>query len=276
MTHAWRRRRRRAAAQSALQRAVRAVPRRAVALLALTLLIAGLAAGGWYVFLRDDPPGPPRAVIIDQLAATNPNPVFIQTTTKMLEADGYRVDYVPSSAVTVDFYRSLPTHGYTFIVVRSHSYGFRNTVDPVTGAPGMLKQVGLFTTEPYNVATHVNEQLQHDVDAGTYNGASVRDFGIAPSFVTDVMHGHFDHATLLLMGCDGLSSDTLARAFMARGVSEFIGWDNQVTASFTDDAMGRVLHALLVDHTPAPQAVHTIAAQVGADPVYGGRLRSLP
>jgi hypothetical protein len=251
--------------------------RRRAALIAATtgvlLVVVGLGLA-WLV--RGGAPGRPRAVIVDQLASTNPNPAFVERATKMLLDAGYRVDYVPPEDVTVNYYRDLPSRGYTFIIIRSHSYGVRQYYDPLTGAAHTLQQGGLFTDEPYNDETHVAEQSQHDLDAGTYNGAPGRTFGIAPSFIVSDMHGHFHHATMLVMGCDSLSTHVLAQAFVGRGVDRFIGWDNQVTAEHTDAAMRELLELLLVDHEAPIPAVAQESVKAGPDPVYGGKLATYP
>ncbi len=238
--------------------------------------VALAAAGGFFAYGHRGGGGPPRAVIIDQLASTDPNPAFVREATHLLEGAGYRVDYVPAKDVTVDFYRDLPLHGYRFLLLRSHSYGNRGFRDPVTGALRALRQVGLFTTEPYTTTAHVELQARSVVDVGLYNGAPGPTFGIAPGFVTADMRGRFDGATLLLMGCDGLSTPTLASAFQARGVRRFIGWDSDVTAQHTDAATMALLRALLVEHQSAVAAVAKVAASAGPDPVYGGRLRLFP
>ncbi len=62
-----------------------------------------------------------KAAIIDQLYDLQPNPAFIEQTTQYLQDYGFEVDLYQGDAVTVDFYRKLPTYGYKLIIFRVHS-----------------------------------------------------------------------------------------------------------------------------------------------------------
>jgi len=230
--------------------------------------------------------GPPRAVIIDQLSFTDPNPAFIDQATTMLGAAGYEVDYVPPEEVTVEFYRDLPRRSYDFIVVRSHSTLKRVRRTPVlaaTGAP-MVGQaeatdfvVGLFTNETYSRTTHLDEQRARQLGFMSYPGSPERGrfFGFWPEFVQGEMNGNFDGATFVLMGCGGLSTTGMAQALVDRGVSRLISWDKLVTAAHTDRATERLLKHLL-DGRDAGDAAAMTMAEVGPDPAFDARLLAYP
>src|SRR3990170_2190047 len=66
-----------------------------VALLAIVVPVAALAGFLLLAPGTDKTPDTPRAVIVDQLGLTFPNPGFVQRATGLLEQAGYQVDYVP-------------------------------------------------------------------------------------------------------------------------------------------------------------------------------------
>lgn len=244
----------------------------------ITVLVAALALGGItaaVVLIQGGgaaPDGPPRAVIVDQLSLTDPNPAFVETATALLTAGGYEVEVVPYEQVTVDFYRDLPKRGYDFIILRSHAYGQRIAVDKITGRRRALAQVGLTTAERYRDDRYIDEQRAHQIDVSYYGEGEARYFGIAAGFVAARMKGDFDGATVLLMGCDGLSSEGMAKALQARGAGAFVSWDERVTAAHIDTATERLLTLMFRDGATLADAVAQTTDEVGADPTYGGRL----
>jgi hypothetical protein len=223
----------------------------------------------------DDGPSGPRAVIIDQLAHTDANPDFAKDATSVLESAGYRVDYYPSAAITVEFYRELPSRGYSFVLLRSHSTNFLTRPDENNpGETVVDKSVMLFTTEPYTVFAHGDEQRDRQIAVGSYpdHPDAGRYFLIQPEFVASRMHGHFKDATVVLMGCGGLSTPDLAEAFKGRGAKEFISWDASVTAAHTDEATRSLLGHLVRDGLTPDEAVAKTMEDVGPDPAFGARL----
>lgn len=202
----------------------------------------------------------------------------------MLTEAGYDVDYVPPDQVTVAFYRDLPRRGYNVIVVRSHSSQLRHRPassvvrDPAVAAPMITElAVGMFTNEPDSFTEYVDEQRAQQLSIVSYPGFPERGsyFGITIEFVQEAMRGNFDGATFVLMGCGGLSSTGMAQAFVDRGVSDFISWDDAVTAAHTDLATERLLKHLL-DGSDAAVAVEDTMAEVGVDPAFNSRLLTFP
>ncbi len=226
----------------------------------------------------DGAAGPPRAVIVDQLALTNPNPEFVNEAGLRLQAAGYAVDYYRSYEVTVDFYRDLPKRGYKLIVIRSHASQQIFERDPATGGAVEHAGVALFTNEPYSQFTHEDDQRGYRLGVGSYPQLGITDkyFLIGPEFVRSSMRGTFKDATIVLMGCGGLSTPDMARAFEERGVRQFISWDTLVTAAHTDAATQELLGHLVSDRLPPAEAVAQTMAAVGPDPSYGSRLLVYP
>ena len=246
-----------------------------VVALAASLAVA-VAIATFALWPRDGAPSLPRAVIVDQLAQTDPNPDFIANAARQLEAAGYHVDYYAPNEVTVDFYRSLPGLGYAFIILRSHASDQTYLFDGQT--VDQRASVGVFTNEPYSTATHLDDQraLRLTVDSYTDRNIAEKYFGITPAFIEHSVRGRFNGAIVLLMGCAGLKATDLAQAFISRGVANFIGWDGAVTANHTDAGAEKLLENLFGQHLDLQSAVARTGEQIGPDPAFGGRLLSYP
>ncbi len=248
----------------------------ATAGLAFTLAVAAIACGSSG---SDSDSGPPRAVIVDQLALTQPNPDFAEAATKTLEQAGYTVDYYPGEEVTVDFYRSLPTLGYDLVILRAHS--------------GLIQEEGreqdafLFTSEPYGQTKHLKEQEARRLIVGAYRtdypedgSIELRDlpryFGVPAEFIESSMEGSFDGATVIVMGCSGLASDSLAQALVERGAKDVVSWDGLVSAEHTDTVTERLLELVVLNGLSIEEAVEQARAELGPDPSFGSDLLSYP
>lgn len=258
--------------------------RRTVAV-AIAVAIAILAAAVSTFFFGSWPggqSGPQRAAIVDQLSLTTPNPDFVATTTAMLEGAGYQVDYYLGEEVTVDFYRNLPTLDYDVLVLRVHS-GLIEDDD------GQLNQGAafLFTSERYDQQKYLEEQRARRLIVATYLGRydlesplagrlEYFQFGIPSDFIKSSMKGRFNDATVILMGCNGLTSGTMAEAFVERGAETVVSWDGLVSAPHTDVATERLLEHLVVENHTAREAVTRTMAEFGPDPWYDSKLLSYP
>jgi hypothetical protein len=181
---------------------------------------------------------------------------------------------LPGEEVTVDFYRTLPTHDYDLIILRVHS-GIAEETDLTTGETTKREYVSLFTGEPYSRDKYPEEPIGRLGKATYYEGAPPL-FGIGPDFITHSMRGSFDKTLIVLMGCDGLRSQRTAQAFLDKGASAFVSWSKAVSASHTDAATERLLEKLVIDGLPVRDAVAQTSAELGPDPSYGAELRVLP
>jgi hypothetical protein len=246
--------------------------RRVVPLTAAALLLFVAAAGAGYL-LRDDgneDSSGPSAVILDQLSLSQPNPAFSEEAAARLEAAGYEVDYVSGEEVTVELFRRLPSYDYDIVLLRTHA-GRRVQDGELT------EYAHLFTGEAYTPSRHIDEQRDGHLRVVAYDeGAIARGetfFGITETFISDSMEGAFGGTTVVLMGCDVLRATALADAFIERGASTVIGWDDQVSAPHTDAATLALLDRM-IEGAPAADAARDIAAAVGPDPYYGAELVS--
>lgn len=223
----------------------------------IMLAIGGL---GWALLRSDLVAHPtPQAAIIDQVGLTHPNQEFVALASAMLETAGYRVDVYSGDEITVKFYKDLATHGYHLIVFRTHS----SDVDP-TG------EIGLFTSELYREDRWVMEQLRGRLAYGhTIPDASGPDyFAIVAAFIKEEMRGRFDDTLLIIGGCKIMASSQLAEAFLDRGASAVVGWDDTVDLAHNDRAILRLLLAIMGEKMSLEEAVRRTTMDVGPDPAY--------
>jgi hypothetical protein len=97
-----------------------------------------------------------------------------------------------------------------------------------------------------------------------------------PGFIKSSMQGDFADTTIVIMGCDGLKSDTVAEAFVEKGAKAVVAWDGLVSSGHTDAATERLLQHLLIDGLTLPEAVAQTMAELGPDPSYDSVLRLYP
>jgi len=211
----------------------------------------------------------PRAAIVDQLGLTQPNPTFVDTVTGMLEQAGYAVDYYPGEEVTVEFYRSFPAEPYDLLIYRVHSALGREDGRPADW-------VTLFTADPYRESWYVDEQEERRLSKVSYYEDGPPYFGIMPEFVRSSMNGNLQDSTVLLMGCDGLATESIAAALVEKGAKAVVSWNGLVSGAHTDAATEQLLRHLVTEKLPLSEAVDKTAAEVGPDPAYGSVLRLYP
>jgi cell division protein FtsB len=213
-----------------------------------------------------------KAAIVDQLSLTFPNQTFIETATNTLKQAGYAVDYYPGEKVTVEFYRNLPTHGYSIIILRTHS-----SASGLGGTQRVEIPVVLFTSELYSNTKYVYEQLANQVVQVSYNVPEPPYyFAIDPSFVTSSTTGKFQNTLVIMMGCEGLDNTFMAEAFVEKGAKVYVGWNQPVSASHTDTATTQLLQHFLVEKLTLKQSVQETFKEVGFDPIYKSLLIYYP
>jgi hypothetical protein len=188
-----------------------------------------------------------NAVIIDQAALTSPNPPLIASIKNMVRNSGYETDHYQAEEVTVNLYRSLPKHNYRLIIIRTHS------------------GVGVICTgEKYEETKYVSEQLTGQLERVFLSGGSY--FAITTSFIL-TLNGRFKDSVVLMMGCAGLSSVSIAEAFISKGAKVYISWKQSVSTIYNDDATMILLTALLAEEKTIEQAVTETMTQMGSYPV---------
>ena len=253
-----------------------------IAILVAAAIIIPIVVFTFLTFYRSDetgqqPPTPPiadssggpRAAIVDHLGLTQPNPAFAETATELLEQAGYAVDYFPGEEVTVEFYRHLPTWGHELVILRVHS-----ALGRVGDRPA--DWVTLFTSDPYDKTSYRKDQTKQRLSKVSYYKDGPEYFGVMPGFIKSSIKSDFQGATIIIMGCDGLRSDTMAEAFVERGAEAVVAWDGLVSSEHTDAATERLLQHLLVDGLTLQEAVTQTMAEVGPDPSYESALLLYP
>ncbi|MEX0785112.1 MAG: hypothetical protein WD939_00600, partial [Dehalococcoidia bacterium] len=118
-------------------------------------------------------------------------------------------------------------------------------------------------------------QAKNNLVIARYTRGGEPYFGIAAGFIRDG-GADYDGARIIMMGCEGLLTDSTAEAFIDRGAEAYISWDETVSATHTDAATSRLLQHLLVDELPVSEAVARTMADVGPDPSYGSSLAVYP
>ena len=211
----------------------------------------------------------PRAAIVDHLSLTQPNPAFTEAATDLLEQAGYTVDYFPGEQVTVEFYRNLPAWDHELIILRVHS-----ALGRVGDRPA--DWVTLFTSDSYDKTSYRKDQTKQRLSKVSYYEGGPEYFGIMPGFIKSSMKGEFQGTTIIIMGCDGLRSDSMAEAFVEKGAKAVVAWDGLVSPQHTDAAIERLLQYLLKDKLTLQEAVTQTMAEVGPDPSYESVLRLYP
>lgn len=210
-----------------------------------------------------------KAAIIDHLSLSCPNKTFVQTATDILEQSGYTVDYYPSKRVTVEFYRSLPTHGYKLIILRVHSALNEKNEPPLA----------LFTSDTFSEMKYVSALLDDRLKLVSFLPRKPDDpkyYGIPPKFVHLNMKGRFQETIVIAMGCDGLTHTYMAEAFIYRGAKTYISWKGIVTSSRTDHATIQLLRCLVIEKLTIKKAVTETMEEVGRDPVDNNQLLYYP
>lgn len=225
-----------------------------------------------------NPPSPPpepslsKAAIVDQTALSQPNPELTETALAYLTEAGFEVDVFEGEEITVEFFRTLPTRGYHLIVFRTHS-----TNDFLEPAPPG-EPVYLYTGERHDKYRYTYEQVTQQIMAGQvlYEEESPQLFIIGPGFVRQSMEGRFDGTTILIGGCDSLSTTELAEALVERGASTVVGWSGLVDLAHNDETILYLLRLLTVERVPLGLAVTRTVLEIGPDPAYKSVLTYYP
>ena len=237
---------------------------------ATAILITGLA---WLtVFTSCSAPSPEsetKAAIVDQLGAHFPNQVLIEQMTDIIREYGLKVDVYSGDNVTVDLYRKLPALGYKLIVFRVHS-GLLG-VDPK-----VINRTWLYTNEPYSKTGHLIEQLDEQVTYARTCEDTPWCFAVSAEFIRESAEGQFDDTAIIMMGCDGLHFDDVARAFTDKGASIYIAWDASVMLNYVDNATLVLIKKLCSDGITVKEAVVQTMNEQGRDPNYGSVLGCYP
>ncbi len=198
-----------------------------------------------------------KAAIVDHLSLSTPNQSFIEKASTILRQAGYTVDYYSGEEVTVEFYRNLPTYGYSLVILRVHS------------ARGDTS-LSLFTSEQYSTRRYVYEQLDEQITAVGFTPYTEGDplyFGIGPRFIKLSMKGRFQNTLIVMMGCFGLTYSEMAESFTQKGAKVYISWSGDVLGIRNDPAIACLLQHLILEKQTVEKAVADTEKAFGPSPL---------
>jgi len=209
-----------------------------------------------------------QAVLIDQLSMTIPNKAFYWTTQSLLNKCSMQVWFNEGVFNTIGFFRKLPLYNYKIIILRVHSA--RN---PET------ETLAIFTGEKWSDSKASWDYLT-DIMNGRIAKVRVKEnstayFGITPAFIKN-MNGDFKDAVIIMMGCEGLTNENMAKAFIEKGAKVYISWTGPVSSEHTDAATLNLLQHLFVERKTVKGAVTATNNEIGKDPVYRSELAWYP
>jgi hypothetical protein len=213
-----------------------------------------------------------RAAIIDQLYLREPNPAFIAQAKQELQNYGFTVDVWQGAAITVDFYRKLPSMGYKFIVLRVHS---GMLVSMVNGKEVETKNTYLFTSENYTTTKYAGDQLTDKVSNAMMEENYPLVFAVNSQFIK-AAKGKFDKTVILAMGCESYRYDDLPKAFTEKGAGAYIGWTDVVSLDYVDQVTLDLLDNLCTDNMTLAQAISTTTKDKGKDPYFNSNMEYYP
>ena len=203
-----------------------------------------------------------RAALVDGLSSVYPHPQFVNGLRTIMNHTGYSFDYFSEGAATLDFFFNMPEQGYSLIILR---------VEGVNIRVGDSSPVAFATSDQTGGFQKVSDQVRNDVGIIQANGHTY--FAMTPKAVSQLMCGRFSQTTLLVMACNSLSESSLAKAFVDKGASSFIGWNGSVTIAH-DDRVFTALSALLTIGVSPDSAAKYSSNLFGPDPIWGGTLSS--
>jgi hypothetical protein len=213
-------------------------------------------------------PDEAKTAIVDQASVLKPDPDFIEKATGCLLNLGLPVDYFQGDEITVDFYRRLAESGYKIIVFRAHSGLMSN--DKKTE-----QKTCLFTNQPYSRTDCIVDQLSSRVGEAKLDNYPSQ-FSIDGDFIENCSPAQFNQTVIIMMGCSSLEKDDLARAFIKKGASIYIGWNESVGLYYVENATLTLLDYLSQGNISLGSGVKTTMQEIGQDRVSGAELRYYP
>jgi hypothetical protein len=198
--------------------------------------------------------------ILDPL--TSEGEGFTSRGVELFESAGYDVDVYRGEEVSVGKIKKM-SGGYRIVVLRVHSSIYHG-------------RVWFFTGERYSQDRHVLEQLLDEVHPAMPALGSDYLFAVGAEFVLHILDDRFDEALIVVMGCDGLSSYDLAKAFVEVGAAAYVSWDGPVSLEHTDEATLVMLRGLVAERMCLRDAVRHSMELIGPDPSYASLLCIFP
>ena len=208
-------------------------------------------------------PQSPIAVVIDGLSIDYPNPPFINAAVGTLEKAGYRTQLYQGPNVTVELYSKLASLRPKLVLLRIHGGVLMYQGQKIGG-------VGFFA-EPYQESKYP-ETVLHYLGVGKPFLSDEEYFVATFVYFRDLMQGRFDGTIVIVMSCNSLEDEAMAKVFTEKGASAYIGWTSSVTPDHMDKTSLLLLQMIFEQKMNAEEAVALVSQEVGPDPFYRGEL----
>jgi hypothetical protein len=187
---------------------------------------------------------------------------FTKSCIELFESASFKVDVIKDHDVSVSQIKKISGE-YRIVVFRVHSSVYHG-------------RVWFFTGEEYSQGRYVLEQLVDEIHPARPTLGSEFLFAVGAEFVLHFLEGRFDETLIVVMGCDGLRSHDLAKAFLDAGASAYVSWDGPVSLEHTDKATLVMLKGLLTEEMCLRDAIVYSMELVGPDPSYSSLLCFFP
>ncbi len=187
---------------------------------------------------------------------------FTDSCIELFESASFEVDVIRGADVSVSQIKKI-SGGYNIVVFRVHSSVYHG-------------RVWFFTGEEYSQGRYVLEQLVDEVHPARPALGSEFLFAVGAEFVLHFLEDRFDGTLIVVMGCDGLRSQDLAKAFLEAGASAYVSWDGPVSLEHTDRATLAMLKVLVAEDMYLRDAIRYSMELPGPDPSYSSMLCFFP
>ena len=194
-----------------------------------------------------------RAVVVDGLSDEFPNETLITKVKSYLEDIGFEVDVVPGHNLSVDTYREILRSNYKVLIFRIHG-GFHEEGNRVL--------VGLFSNEIYVPDKYRDEQKQGLVAIGRpFINPKKEVFAISPQFIKYYAKD-LKGAIVMVFSCFSLYGYSMAKAFIDKGASIYIGWEGPIDPLVNDYALERFSYYFFAKNHTVSEAISKTSLDV--------------
>ncbi len=200
-----------------------------------------------------------KAAILDGLYDKEPNLTLIEDMVQHLSNAGYSVDVYKGTNVTINLLRNIG--GYKIVIMRVHSSIHTDNF------------LYVFSGEKYTESKYVDEQLAGAVrKAYTFDENEPPYFALNSVFIGKLKPNGLNGTTLMMMGCNGTTSNYVIQRFFEEGVQAYISWDGYVDLTRSDEATLRLVKAMCLEGLTPEAAVEKVNREIGPDPDYDTQL----
>jgi len=205
-----------------------------------------------------------KAVLIDGIAFTDPDPEFTRSVEEILSKANITLDIYEGEEVTINLLRKIG--GYGLIILRLHS-----AIDEE------YRLLYIFSAERFNETGYLEERETEltAIREGVPFYGNESYFALRADLLGDLSDKGLNGSIVILMGCNGTNSQQIIDNLFKRGVKAIIAWDGYVDLNYTDEITVELLKAVYEEHINFDEAVKKVMDERGADPTWNSRLEYL-